>query len=116
MRPALSAIGLCALASTIGCGSLADDTCNEYCACHGCSDRDYEDCIIRTEADLDIYDTYGCDLEAEELYACRIDRGYCQDGSWTHGSACDRRVEDLQWCVSGASLLRGQPQPLSGND
>jgi hypothetical protein len=104
----LCTLGLC---TTLGCSSLSEDVCDEHCNCEPCSDRDYEDCVIRTDAQLDIYDSYDCGTAADDLYACAIDRGYCRDDHWTYGDACERESEDLQWCVGSASLLRGNDVP-----
>lgn len=95
----------------LGCAGLADDVCDARCSCEGCSDRQYDDCVIRTDAQLDVYDTYGCDIEADELYRCSIDFGTCRDGDWRYSDPCDREREELEFCVGTASLLRGQPVP-----
>jgi hypothetical protein len=111
VRAILSILGTLALATTMGCSSLAEDACDEECRCQPCSDREFEDCVIRTDAQLDVYDVYGCDVEAEDLYACAIDRGTCRNDHWTYSDVCDREVENLDFCVGSASLLRGQPAP-----
>jgi hypothetical protein len=104
-------LGILAALAATGCSSLAEDVCDEQCRCSPCSDRDFEDCVIRTEAQLDVYDTYDCSEQADQLYLCAIERGYCRNDSWTYDEECVPEDEDLQWCVSSASLLRGQPRP-----
>ena len=96
---------LAALAST-GCADVVGDVCDQYCDCEGCNDLQYEDCTIRVEAALDIADTYECDVEADELWACAVDRSYCEDGDWHYRDRCAVDDDAVDWCVSRSSMLR----------
>ena len=108
---------LCTLAAggALGCADPAADACDAYCDCHGCNDREYDECIIEVDAALDIADVYGCDEEAEELWACAVDRGYCENQQWRYDDVCAVEDDAVDWCVSRSSMLRhGYPNPNPG--
>lgn len=63
--------------SAIGCGTAGADLCDAKCDCERCSDREYDECLIETNADIDVADTYGCSDERGAYEDCVLRKSFC---------------------------------------
>jgi len=93
-------------AAALGCGSPASDVCDAKCECENCSDKNYDRCIVETEAGFDEADTYGCRPEADDYSDCAVRKYRCPGGNFEVGDECATQAKDLDRCVNSSSAIR----------
>jgi len=102
----LSVAGLAVTACA--CDSRAVEFCDAKCECTLCNDREYDECVIDKEHDIDVAAAYECDQEYDELLTCVLDKADCDDYAWVvDADDCDNETEDYADCVDDASDLGG---------
>jgi hypothetical protein len=91
----------------VGCGSASADLCDAVCECQNCSDKNYDECIVGSDAILDAADVYGCTPEAEDLFDCQIRKYRCMDGNFTVPAAdCASAQKDFDSCIKSGSAIQ----------
>jgi hypothetical protein len=87
-----------ALAALPGCGGVAGEYCDLACDCENCNDEEAEICIANVDYEQEISDIKGCDVEFDEIYACVIEKGDCDNDVF--GTAdCNDEAEDFIQCI-----------------
>lgn len=112
IKAILFALALGAL--TPACGGPAGDFCDAFCDCEGCSDREYDSCIVNTEAAIDKAYEYECVDEWDDLEACVLDSADCDGDDFQYDVDCLDDIGDASVCVfdrsdGRAGLLVGFP-------
>lgn len=104
---ALLVLGLSsALLSATGCGSSATELCDTKCDCEGCNSREYDKCIIDTEAAIDVASAYDCSDQYDALEECQLKRSRCDDRTWhLEGDDCSGERKVLSDCKKDGSRL-----------
>jgi hypothetical protein len=101
----LSGLALAALVA--GCSPQAAEYCDKHCSCSPCNDMEYEDCVIDITERLDTAAAYDCEEEADDLFECVIERGYCEaDGRWHWENTCNPYWTIVDNCIDARSTLR----------
>lgn len=90
------AVLVCA-ASVVGCGSIAEDLCDAQCECEGCSDADYDDCVVGYEQDESAADRRDCLDLYDDLVTCRDDTGVCRGADFE--TDCKSERDRLKSCI-----------------
>jgi hypothetical protein len=79
LRSAAWWIPLLAVAwGAMGCNSYKD-YCEKALDCRNHNDADVEACIISNDAEEDVADLNGCTEQFEAAFACRDEKGRCQE-------------------------------------
>lgn len=101
-------------ASILGCSSLAEDLCDAQCECEGCSDADYEDCVVGYDQDESAADRRDCLDLYDDLVACRDDTGVCRGADFE--TDCKPERGRLKNCVGDLHEGGGDGLCLSAID
>jgi len=100
MRRIWTLLACLALGSaSAACASPATEYCNAKCDCTGCSDNQYDECTIRYEAEADIADAYGCNVQFEDRHLCVVERYECNFRVFDEGlGRCGSELLDYERC------------------
>ena len=98
MRRLIVLLGAIALMMA-GCSSIEEDLCEAKCACEGCSDGKYTECLQEYDADRAAADYRDCFHLYDDLQDCRDATGFCVDNDWK--DACKPEKEAYKHCVDG---------------
>jgi hypothetical protein len=96
-------LGLGAFASA--CSGVAGEYCDLYCDCEGCSDEEYDECVINQDAAIDAASAYDCDAEYDEYVQCALEENDCDDDNFVVDSSCAGEAENLLECLDDGSDL-----------
>ena len=96
-----------ALLLTAGCAGRSTEWCDKECSCEHCNDREYERCKINVDEQLDTADAYGCNDQADRVFNCSLDSGYCHLDHWVTDDAdsCLGDWNDVFRCIDINSSL-----------
>jgi len=95
--------------TAFGCASQATEYCDLKCDCNGCSDENYDECVILFDARLDKADIYGCTNKFDDLHDCVVVKSDCALGNNIFDEAiiaCADDYADLDACERDSSARR----------
>jgi hypothetical protein len=93
-------------ASTAACHGQASEYCDVKCDCIGCSDANYDECVINYEAQADTADAYDCGDKFDDRHECIMSKYDCVSAIdvFDEGAvACADDYADLAKCVDDGS-------------
>jgi hypothetical protein len=110
MRNILTLVASLAFASAVtACGS-SGEFCDAKCDCEGCSEREYDECVILEDAREEEASIYGCSDLYGLLHECRMLNNNCNGiGSidiFTYESECVDDDAELAECIRDNSAIR----------
>lgn len=106
MRIVLTMLACLVLApAATGC-SRAGEYCDLACECEGCSDRDYDECLIEYEATEDTAATYGCSDDFYIAHDCVMVNNDCLADNFTPELECVDDIADVDECIRDNSAIR----------
>lgn len=110
MRTVMTFLACVAIASlATGC-SRSSEWCEAKCACEGCSERDYDECIIVRDAEEDKADVYGCGDTFALYHDCTMENNDCDllnlVDIFRHESVCNDEWAEWQECLNEGSARR----------
>jgi len=88
------------LTPIISCGGGANQICNDFCDCEGCSDKEYEDCHEAADELEDDVAKEDCSAELDAMLQCWQEEAKCEDDDDYRVDIedCDNEVDDLLDC------------------
>jgi len=99
----LACLALAPLAS--GCHGTASDYCDLACDCEGCSDNQYDECIIKYESGMDTADAYGCSDDWDRAHSCVLTNHDCIADKFTPELSCLDELADVSACIKDNSAI-----------
>jgi hypothetical protein len=93
----LSLAAACAGLMLTACSSTEEDLCDDKCACEGCSDFQYNDCLADYDNDERNAEFWGCEDFYEEWIDCRDATWICRGADFD--TACGLERERYRNCV-----------------
>lgn len=75
----------------LACTSDAEDFCDLKCACEGCTDYDFDRCVIDYDRDADFADRRGCYDFYDAYVACVQDFAVCRNRDFDDGCGPERK-------------------------
>jgi hypothetical protein len=95
---ALAPMLVLSLAALTGCGYSEADHCDDKCACEGCSDVEYDDCIDDADDFERGVEEQGCGEFHDEYLAC-IDDEFACNGGVVDEDGCEIKYLRVFECV-----------------
>ena len=89
---------------TSGC-NRSSEICDTVCQCENCSDTEYDECIIRYDAQEDIAATYGCLDQYDRAYDCVMTNNDCLADNFAPELECLDDIGDVGSCIDSNSSL-----------
>src|SRR5262245_29240183 len=110
MRNILTLVASIAFASlATGCSS-SGELCDAKCECEGCSEREYDECIILQDAREEEATIYGCADLFDLLHECTMLNNNCNGigniDVFSYETECVDDDLELQECISDNSAIR----------
>lgn len=94
------------LSGTAACHSQASEYCDAKCDCVGCSDANYDECVISYDAQVDVADAYDCRQDFDIRHDCIMAKADCVLGNDVFDEAviaCADDYADLARCQDNSS-------------
>lgn len=90
---------------TAGC-HRSGEICDIICDCEKCSDRGYDECIIRFDATEDIATAHGCSDQFNRAYDCvSAHSTNCKAGDFAPDATCKEDIDGIDQCIASNSAL-----------
>jgi hypothetical protein len=99
------------------CAGPAGEYCDLACECQGCSDREYDECVVYAQEQIDLANAYDCGDDIDAVIECSLDRNHCDNDVFYADDSCQNDVEDLGHCIADNSSLYDHiatPDPPTG--
>jgi len=110
MRKILTLVASLAVAPVVTACGTSTEFCDAKCECEGCSEREYDECIIFRDAQQEEASIYGCADLFDLLHECTMLNNNCNGvGSvdiFTYETECVDDDLELQECISDNSAIR----------
>ena len=90
--------GLFLLGLTVTFCDSAESYCDAVCDCHGCSDREFDDCVYDYDDEEAHADRRNCLPEFDDFADCVSSGDGCRNGHAAY--YCDREWDDYRRCVN----------------
>jgi hypothetical protein len=97
---------LASLALATGCAGRAGDYCDAACQCEGCSDVEYDECVIQYEATEETAATYGCSVDFDIAHECVMTNNDCIADNFAPELECADDIIDVDECIRDNSAVR----------
>lgn len=88
-----------------GC-SRSGEYCDTACQCENCSDRDYDECVIKYEAAEDTAGAYGCLDHFDRAHDCVMNNNDCIADNFAPELECLDDIGDVDNCIRSNSAIR----------
>ena len=111
MRTIMTFLACFAFVSVSTACSRSAELCEVKCNCEGCSDREYEECLIDQDLQEDLADNYGCGDYFALAHDCTMVNNNCTSipatsiDIFSPEAKCSDEIADWLECIDDNSSL-----------
>ncbi len=110
MRTIITFLACFAFASVSAGCSRSGELCDAKCNCEGCSDREYDECLIDQDYQEDLADNYGCGDYFALAHDCTMVNNNCIQIAnidiFGPEAECSNEIVDWFECIDDNSAIR----------
>jgi hypothetical protein len=105
MRNILLLLACLAVAPVVSGCHRSGEICDLVCDCENCSNTEYDECIIKYDANEDIASTYGCIDQYDRAQDCVVNNHDCVADNFGPQLECLDDIADIGKCIDSNSSL-----------